>query len=485
MKSIHVIWPIFNLQREYSQYPGIMSIAAILRQHGFESEVVPALDGPVSTCLSDHPRALLAYSTPTPYARYYFDLNLRIKKSFPAVLSVFGGPHPTFFPEMIEEPGVDGVCIGEGEQAMIDFVRRYTDGAPLADIPNWWFRKNGVIHRNEVRPLFRNLDDLPVPDHEVFRRAMSPSVNQAVVLTGRGCPGQCTYCFNHAYRKLYAGKGVMIRRRSVDHVMEELLQIKTMGYQFVRFMDDIFILSPHWIAEFSEKYRQKIALPFTCLARAEFVKSEVCRALKNAGCYRMLLGIEAGNDYLRQKVMKRMMPKETLIQAARTICGAGLKLTTANILGVPGGSFAADWETLELNLQCKPHYASVSLLQAYPRTEMYDIAMSEGMLHDEHVASASRSFGFGLASGLKFKDQKEQRLIENLHKFFPWVVWIPWLKPLVRLLLRLPPNRLYDAVYFASTNIGMHFLEIPPRIGWPILWRKYTGRFRRRRPKHE
>jgi hypothetical protein len=274
----------------------------------------------------------------------------------------------------------------------------------------------------------------------------------------------------------------MIRRRTVDHVMEELLQIKSMGYQFVRFMDDIFILSSQWITEFSEKYRQKIALPFTCLARAEFVKPEVCHALKSAGCYRMLLGLEAGNDHVRQEVMKRPMTKETLIHAARTIKEAGMKLTTANILGVPGGSFTTDWETLELNLQCRPHYGSVSLLQAYPRTEMYDIAMSEGMLYDEHLAAASQSYGFGLTSGLKFKDPKEQRLIENLHKFFPWVVWIPWLKPLVKLLIRLPQNKLYDAVYFASTNIGMHFLEIPPRIGWPILWRKFTGRFRRRKP---
>jgi len=480
---VRVVWPIYNLKREYSQYPGIMSIAALLHRHGFESEIVSAVDSEVTACLRMHPHPLLAFTTPTPYARHYLDLNLRIKESFPHVISVFGGPHATFFPEMIEEPGVNGVCIGEGEYAMLDFVRRYAEGGPLVDISNWWFRENGVIHRNEVRPLLQDLDELPVPDHWIFRRAMSSSVNQAVVMTCRGCPGQCTYCFNHAYRKLYAGKGHLIRRRSVDHLMEELLQVKAMGYEFIRFMDDVFILSSQWIEEFSEKYRQKIGLPFTCLARAEFVKPEICRMLKKAGCYRMLLGIEAGNDHVRQEIMKRPMTKESLVRAARMIRDAGLKLTTANILGVPGGSFEADWETLDLNLKCKPHYASVSLLQAYPRTEIYNIAMSEGMLHEKHIAMTEESYGFGLSSGLKFSDQREKKRIENLHKFFPWAVWFPWLVPLIRLLVRLPPNKLYDAIYFASTNIGMNLLALPPRIGILVLWHK-TGLskvFRRQR----
>lgn len=479
MNSPYIVWPVYNLEREYSQYPGIMSIGALLKKHGFGSDVIPAELPSVAAHLRTHPRALLAYSTPTPYARHYLDLNRKIRESFPDALSVFGGPHATFFPEMIEERGVDGVCVGEGEYAMLDFVKRYAAGGSLKDIPNWWFREKGTIYRNDIRPLIQDLDELPVPDHSFFRKAMAPSVTQAVVITSRGCPGRCTYCFNHAYRKLYAGKGQMLRRRSVGHVMAELLELKAMGYQYIRFMDDVFILSAEWIEEFSAVYREKIGLPFTCLARAEFVKPEVCRALKRAGCYRMLLGIEAGNDYVRQHIMKRPMTKETLICAAQTIREAGLKLTTANILGVPGGSFDADWETLELNLKCMPDYGSVSLLQAYPRTEIYDIAMSEGMLQEEHMASAAQSYGFGLTSGLRFKDAKEQRLIENLHKFFPWVVWFPWLKPLVRHLIRFPQNKVYEVIYFASTNIGMHFLSIPPRIGFHIFWRKLMGRLGR------
>ena len=60
------------------------------------------------------------------------------------------------------------------------------------------------------------------------------------------CNFKCTYCYNHLYRQIYQGKGKLIRRRGVDHVMEELKQLKTGGYKFIRFMDDLFILHKEW-----------------------------------------------------------------------------------------------------------------------------------------------------------------------------------------------------------------------------------------------
>ena len=472
MTTWRVLWPIPKLTAEISQYPGVMSMATLLAVNGFEQEVVPAEYTAIAKRLRDGRSTVLAYSLLTCFVESSLAVNRRVKAEFPCTVSVFGGPHPTFFPEMIEEDGVDAVCIGEGEYPLLEFTRHLAAGMPVTGIANWWVKQGGGIHRNPVRPLLENLDELPVPDHGAFRRAMSQVVNQAVVITGRGCPYHCTYCYNHAYRKLYAGKGRALRRRSVRHVMEELRQVKDAGYKYIRFMDDLFILSPEWVADFAAQYKEQIRLPFTCLARANHVTPEIMRTLKDAGCYRVLVGVEAGNDHVRNDILKRNMSKEQIVAAARHVRQAGLRLTTANIVGIPGGSFNADWETLELNLQCRPHYASVALLHAYPRTEMYDIAVQEGMLDEEHVNRTLRSGGFGLESPLKFKDARERRLIENLHKFFPLAVAMPWLMPLIRLLIRLPSNRLYDRVYLISANIGMSLQEVPPRVGLPILWRK-------------
>jgi len=85
---------------------------------------------------------------------------------------------------------------------------------------------------------------------------------------------------------------------------------------------------------------------------------------------------------------------------------------------------------------------------------------------------------------LKGTSAKDIRQIENLHKFFPALVWFPWLKPVVRQLIKLPSNRLFELMYMTCINFGTHFISIPPSVGGPLLWRKLTRRFRprRRRP---
>ena len=173
---------------------------------------------------------------------------------------------------MIEETSVDAVCIGEGENAMLELVENLTAGESITEIENLWVKKDGQITRNPIRPLIQDLDQVPLPDHELFRRVIPDRIWYACVLTGRGCPYHCTYCFNHAYRELYKGKGKYIRRRSVDNVLEELRELKKHKcYRFVKFADDIFTLQHDWLEEFCPRYQEEIGLPFSCLTRANHV----------------------------------------------------------------------------------------------------------------------------------------------------------------------------------------------------------------------
>ena len=118
------------------------------------------------------------------------------------VFSVFGGPHPTFFPEMIEKEGVDAVCIGEGEYAMLELMNRLEQGKPADDIQNFWIKSNGTTKKNMVRPLIEDLDELPFLDRELMYEGdkdLKLSRNKGF-FAGRGCPYRCTYCFNHTHR---------------------------------------------------------------------------------------------------------------------------------------------------------------------------------------------------------------------------------------------------------------------------------------------
>lgn len=481
---MRVIWPIYNVHEEHNQYPGVMSISAVLKQHGFAVEVVTAELDALRDRLDKDTPTVVAYSTPTAYVRHYLDLNTAIKKEFPSLISLFGGPHPTYFPEMIEEPYVDGVCVGEGEYPMLEMMQKLMSGLPIRDIQNWWIKEGGEINKNPLRSLTKDLDEYPIPDHSIFHSAKRSTVSQAIVLTSRGCPYSCTYCYNHVYRKLYRGKGKPVRRRSVDHVMQELRLLKNNGCKYIRFMDDLFILFPEWLKEFAVKYREQIGLPFTCLARANLVSEDISKTLKEAGCYRVMLGLEAGDDYVRNKILKRKMSKEVIVKACHLIKDNGMKLVTANIIGIPGGSFETDWETVELNLQCRPNYASAAILTPFPGTEIHDFAMQEGMTEPTIQKDVEKSFGFGFESTLKYEDQKEKQRIENLHKFFPLVVMFPWLAPLVKQLVKLPPNRIFNILYIAVANYGMYTQSVPIKVGIPIFLRrirlyKWISRMRR------
>jgi radical SAM superfamily enzyme YgiQ (UPF0313 family) len=390
--------------------------------------------------------AVVGYSVYTGAQAYYRDLNLRIKQAVD-VVSVFGGPHPTYFPEFIQEPGVDAICQGEGEGAILDLVTALEEGCPLTGIRDWWFKHNGHIERNPVRLLEDDLDRLPLPDRELLY-GQDDFTRQSGIkhfITSRGCPYDCTYCFNHALAELYRSKGRRLRQMSVGRVIEEVKGVLACyPLQFVVFLDDLFIVHMDWLRELAAKFPGEIGLPFFCNVRANLVTPEKMALLKQAGCASVGMGLETGNAELRNGLLKRNLTDEQIVQASRIIRQAGIQLLTTNMLGLPGGNLQNDLETLALNQVCKPAYANAFLYQPYPRTELGEYAREqghvEGSLDDIDPSAWERSV-------LRFSTPEEKRQIENFTKLFALAVEWPWLAGLTRRLIRLPPNRLFRLGY--------------------------------------
>jgi radical SAM superfamily enzyme YgiQ (UPF0313 family) len=474
---MNILWPVLDLHRGNNQFYGIMTITSLLESRGHHSEVVDAEYGAVADRLRKGDFQVVAFSTMSLYCQSYLRLNRKLKEAFP-FLAVFGGPHPTYFPDMIHEEGVDGVCIGEGEYAMLDLVQNLSAGKPITGIPNWWVKRDGRVHQNAVRPLIAELDELPLPNHEIFRSADPKGTWRTVVMTSRGCPYSCTYCFNNAYKKLYAGCGKIVRRRSVENVIRELEMVRRHSrYKYIFIIDDLFTLSPKWLKDFAAVYRERIQLPFSCFARVEHITQEVVDDLKRAGCGRIIIGVETGDERIRREVFQRAMSDEEIIAAARMIKTAGIRLMTTNILGIPGASVDSDFKTFELNARIKPDYAGVNLLQPYPGTEIYAYARDLGLLSSEVGAGERKEVM--TRSVLKFPNEMEKRRAENFEKFFSLVVAFPVLLPLVKKLIRWPQNRIFDTLHALWTNYCMYFRIIPFRIGILSIWEKMPIRLRR------
>ena len=439
---------ILFIEKQIDYEPlGLLYLSAVLRGAGHEVRLaVAAEENPVAVAQAWQP-AIVGYSVYTGSQTYYRDLNLRLKAALPDIVSVFGGPHPTYFPEFIEEPGVDAVCVGEGEDAMRELVAAVEAGRPLRGIANWWFKDGDRIERNAPRPLENDLDRLPFPDRELLygRDAFTRQSGIKHFITSRGCPYDCTYCFNHALAALYRGKGKRLRQMSVDRVIEEVRGVQERyPLQFVVFLDDLFIVYVDWLRELAEKFPRAVGLPFFCNVRANLLTAEKVDLLRRAGCVSVGMGLETGNPELRNRVLNRNLSDAQIIEAARLLRESGIALLTTNMLGLPGGSLDLDFETLALNHACKPAYANAFLYQPYPRTQLGEYAREhgyvEGSLDDIDPSAWERSV-------LRFSSAAEKRQIENFNKLFALAVEWPRLTGLVRRLIKLPPNPFFRLAY--------------------------------------
>lgn len=392
--------------------------------------------------VKNHSPQIIAFSVTTGMHSYYASLARKIKKRM-KVISVFGGPHPTFFPEFVNEEGVDIICRGEGEEAFLELVKNLEDDRPIDKIRNLWVKEQGIIHKNEVRPLIDNLDKITFPDRKLIYQ-FETSLNNPIrnFMLSRGCPYECPYCFNHAYFELYKGRGKRVRFRSVSNLVEEIKEVKEkypLGIVYIQ--DDIFILSKRIFNEFNDRYQREIKLPFHCHLRADLIDEEIIKRLKEANCLSVTLAVESGNSYLRNEILKRNMTAQQIYTAARLLRKYKIKFRIENMVGLPGGNLSTAIETLKMNIKCRPDIGWASLYQPYPRTAL-GISCQEKGLYDGRLEDIRSSFFE--TSILRIENKKE---IENLQKLFSITVELPFLLPLVRLLIKLPPNPIFDWVY--------------------------------------
>jgi radical SAM superfamily enzyme YgiQ (UPF0313 family) len=453
---------------------GIMSMSAVLKEAGHEVELaICNQEDPLILAKKFKPD-IVGYSMMTGSQRFYFKLNRRLKEELngQAPFSVFGGPHPTFFPDMIHEEGVDGVCVGEGEGAMVDLANTLDQGDLNPSIPNWWFKLDGEIVKNPVRPLIRNLGDLPLADYGLIYDRHAPTRNNPIkhFMASRGCPYNCTYCFNHAWYEIYT-REKRGYQYSVDHVIREVNAVREKyPLEQVVFLDDLFIICVDWLVEFAVRFPKDVGLPFFANVRSNLITPETVELLKKAGANTVSMGIEAGNDRLRNGLLRRKMNRETIVEAGRMLHEAGINLTATNILALPTATLEDDIETMRLNAEAKVKYAHAFLFQPYPATELGEFTKKNG-----HMAGSFEDIGaIAWDSSILIRPEEEKDQMENLQRWFAIGVEFPWLEPVIRMLAKAPRNQFIDAIYWWVHKLWkgwaitrrVHPIKITPKVIW-------------------
>jgi radical SAM superfamily enzyme YgiQ (UPF0313 family) len=409
---------------------GMMHISALLKQHGHECEAIDlAVEEDLITTVCEHNPQLLAFSAITGPHRKLVQASQEIKEG-PDIWSVFGGPHPTYFPQMIEEDGVDIICRGEGEYPMLELVEALEAGKDFTSIQNLWVKHKGQIYRNPLRPFVQDLDSLPWPDREIFNRFDKLHIDDTRhFMGGRGCPYNCAFCFNHIAKKL--AKGRYVRWRSVDDFIEELKTVKEQyNMRFVNFQDDTFVLSIDWLEEFSLRYRQELGIPFLCNVRADLITDHLSQVLADAGCVCAAVGLESGNDYIRNTVLNKHITREQFISACNSLKAQGIRIITQNIFGLPFETVDAALDTISLNIACGTDQINTYFYVPYPGTQLAELAVREGIFQAESPNFLPESFSTAFSSvNLTLPKAKQ---IERLAWLAPTCVHFPILFPFVR-----------------------------------------------------
>lgn len=376
---------------------GLAYIASVLEKNGYEVSVVDLNVEPEEkfTKLVKE-NDVLGLTATTMTIAESMKLIKKAKRINPNIKIIMGGPHPTCQPkEVLEIGGADFVVYGEGEITIVDLLKNMENAKNLKNVKGIAFKDKDKIIINGPRPLIKDLDSLPFPAYHLFPSldkyrwyVPHPNKRGAGIMTSRGCPFNCIYCFKGLF-------GYMWRARSPENVVEEWeWLINTIGVEEIAIYDDIFNLSMDRANKIYDLIlKKKLDIPhfFPNGIRAEFVNLKLLTKMKKAGCIRVAFGVETGSERIMKIIDKRLDFNK--VRKAFELCRkVGIESTGFFILGLPGENRETMQETINFAKELNPTFAQFTTLTPFVGTRVYDLIKKEGKILEDWNVKFSGHF---------------------------------------------------------------------------------------------
>jgi radical SAM superfamily enzyme YgiQ (UPF0313 family) len=397
--KVLLIYPDINTIQFYHYQHGLAWISAVLKKAGHEVELLyldrELGDDEFVEQVRRRGPEVVAFSSTTQQFLFTRRYASALKKALPKFM-VIGGIHATIDPEKVMGLGLfDALIRQEGEYPLLDLLNALQEGRDWTNIENLWARMpDQSVKRNPLRAPV-DLARLPWPDRDLFdnQALMKHNDGQIAVMASRGCPFRCTYCCNTVLSDLAGGNRNWVRQRPLEDVMAE---IQTLHERFPEmksliFMDEIFTQKKRWVQEFCAAYRKKFTTPFQVFLRVETVDREMMEEMKDAGLYSIIVGVESGNEQIRQTILNRRMTNDKIIQVFKWADELGLETWDFNMIGVPGDTESTIRDTMELNRLIRPHHLQISIFYPFPATPLYDRCVAEGLAKVDESTSVFHS----------------------------------------------------------------------------------------------
>ncbi len=235
-----------------------------------------------------------------------------LKRRFPEMLIIAGGPHPTAAAEdVMAKALVDLVCIGEGELTLTDIINEMIHGGhSFSSIPGLLIRTPDGSQRTDNPRVIANLDDLPfmawdrIDFGKFVGQHYSKSHRQGCIVISRGCPHKCTFCSLPVWRAARP----FVRLRCPESIAREVDWLYRLGVREIKIVSDELNVALPWakdvcraIVDLGHK-----DLFFQSNLRSDKIDDELAHLFRRMNMWLVHLGVESANDRVLRGVNKRI-----------------------------------------------------------------------------------------------------------------------------------------------------------------------------------
>lgn len=384
---------------------GISYIAALLKQHGHQTQLV-VLESKRGTedfpllerRLREFQPGLVCHTAVATQYPFIVEVARHIRGQRPGLCQIVGGVHVSLNPAQALADGFDAVCVGEGEYPTLEFADQFERGVRPSGIANLWIRTRDGVEKNPPRPFLQPLDVLPLADRTLWNEWLDhsrPPVH--TILLGRGCPHQCTYCCNHALRKLTGG--LYVRFRDPDAIASE---VRTLAAppdtdQDIYLEAETLLLDQAWteavcdrLAAVNSTRQRPIRFGANVRVTPHSNVEGFFKALARANVRWVNIGLESGSERVRREVLGRYYSNLDIRRAVQAARARGMRVALYNLIGLPGETFTDFLETARMNRLCRPDSSRTSIFFPYPGTELHRLCAARGLLPPQIATDRER-----------------------------------------------------------------------------------------------
>ncbi len=302
------------------------------------------------------------------------------------ILVVLGGPHPTQMgQEILAHNDIDVGVMGEGEKTLVELLASLEDGGNLGRVRGLVYRQREAAAITAPREFLDDLDALAFPaqfapevlhDYQRYPRSAFSRI-----FATRGCPYNCFFCNSKGVW------GKRVRFRSPENVIREMRLLQESGGQAIHFDDDTFGVNPGYLRALVTEIKERgPGLPWSCEIHVNLVTAANIKLMREAGCSRIQLGIESGNNEILRQIRKGFTIEEAKA-ACQLVSQQGISLETFFMAGFPQENERTLKDTLEVIRSLDCDKVIYSIFTPYPGTEAFEYCRAQHLIDDNYDPS--------------------------------------------------------------------------------------------------